>query len=143
MTPPARRKKPGEPAKAELRGLESARATLAPLEREIAETQAQLSEQGAEMERQQQEHLYAQSALAEARAQAPNLYEIERLLYALQEQENRLRMEVGAARQKVRILDELKTRRVALEAQREQLARRCASTNSSSAPSARTACRRC
>jgi len=31
-------------------------------------------------------------------------------------------MEVGAARQKVRILDELKSRRVALETQREQLA---------------------
>jgi exonuclease SbcC len=112
----------GRASEAELRGLESARAALAPLEREIAETQAQLDSQRAELERGQQEHLSAQAALAEARAQAPNLYEIERLLYALQEQENRLRMEVGAARQKVRILDELKTRRLALEAQREQLA---------------------
>jgi exonuclease SbcC len=112
----------GRASEAELRGLESARAALAPLEREIAETQAQLDGQRAELERGQQEHLSAQAALAEARAQAPNLYEIERLLYALQEQENRLRMEVGAARQKVRILDELKARRLALEGQREQLA---------------------
>jgi exonuclease SbcC len=112
----------GRASEAKLRGLESARAALAPLEREIAETQALLDGQGAELERQGQEHLSAQAGLTEARAQAPNLYEIERLLYALQEQENRLRMEVGAARQKVRILDELKTRRLALEAQREQFA---------------------
>jgi exonuclease SbcC len=112
----------GRASESELRGLESARATLAPLEREIAETQKQLNEQRLEMERQQQEHQTAQEALAESQAQAPNLSEIERLLYALQEQENRLRLEVGAARQKVRILDELKNRRVALEAQREQLA---------------------
>jgi exonuclease SbcC len=112
----------GRASEGELRSLESARAALAPLAREIAETQAQLDEQGAELERQRQEYQAALSALDEARAQAPNLNEIERLLYALQEQENRLRMEVGAARQKVRILDELKSRRVALEAQREQLA---------------------
>jgi exonuclease SbcC len=112
----------GRASEGELRNLESARAALAPLEREIAETQAQLSGQGVDLERQQQEHQAALVALAESQAQAPNLYEIERLLYAIQEQENRLRMEVGAARQKVRILDELKARRVALEAQREQLA---------------------
>jgi exonuclease SbcC len=112
----------GRASEGELRSLESARATLAPLEREITEIQAQLAEQSADLERQQQEHLSALAALAESQAQAPNLYEIERLLYAIQEQENRLRMEVGAARQKVRILDELKTRRVTLEAQREQLA---------------------
>jgi exonuclease SbcC len=112
----------GRASEGELRSLESARSTLAPLEREIAETQAQISEQEADLERQQQEHQTTLAALAESQAQAPNLYEIERLLYAIQEQENRLRMEVGAARQKVRILDELRTRRMALEAQREQLA---------------------
>ncbi|OGO38331.1 MAG: hypothetical protein A2W35_22010 [Chloroflexi bacterium RBG_16_57_11] len=112
----------GRSSEAELRSLESARSTLAPLEREILETQAQMADQRLEMDRQQQEHQSALAALTESQAQAPNLNEIERLLYALQEQENRLRMEVGAARQKVRILDELKGRRLALEAQREQLA---------------------
>ena len=35
-------------------------------------------------------------------------------------QENRLRLEVGAARQKVLVLDDLKARRETLEAQREE-----------------------
>lgn len=112
----------GRASESELRGLESARAALAPLEREISEIQAQLTAQATDLEQQQQEYQSALAALAASQAQAPNLYELERLLYGLQEQENRLRMEVGAAHQKVRILDELKTRRLALEAQREQLA---------------------
>jgi exonuclease SbcC len=40
----------------------------------------------------------------------------------LQEQENRLRMEVGAARQKVLVLDDLQLRRKSLEAERADLA---------------------
>ena len=41
----------------------------------------------------------------------------------MQEDENRLRLEVGAARQKVLVLDDLKKRRTSLEAQREEHAR--------------------
>ena len=41
----------------------------------------------------------------------------------LQEQENRLRLEVGAARQKVLVLDDLKNRRQTIDVQREELGR--------------------
>lgn len=113
----------GRASEADLRELEKGRAALAPLEREIAEVEAQLAGQVAEVERQQQEHTQAVAALAAAQAQAPDLYTAETLLFALQEQENRSRMDVGAARQKVAVLDELKARRKTYDTQREALAR--------------------
>ena len=114
---------PGAASEDELRALEKARAALAPLEREISELDSQISNLQAETSRQQEEHDNAAAALAAAEAQAPDLYAAERDLLALQEQENRLRMEVGAARQKVLVLDDLKARRRNLETQREELAR--------------------
>ena len=55
-----------------------------------------------------------------------------------------LRMEEGAARQKVDVLKDLKAKYKSLEAERETAWRtRCSSTGSSSGPSAKTACRRC
>jgi exonuclease SbcC len=47
----------------------------------------------------------------------------EQTLFTLQEQENRLNQEVGAARQKVNVLDDLRARRERLESEREELAR--------------------
>jgi exonuclease SbcC len=104
--------------------LEKARAVMAPLEREIADLQAQIKVHQSEVERQQQEYDDAAARLAAAQAEAPDLESAERSLYQLQEQENRLRMEVGAAQQKVEILKDLKGRRKALAAQREGFARR-------------------
>lgn len=113
----------GRASEADLRELEKSRAALAPLEREMAEVEVQLAAQAAEVERQQQEYTQAAAALAAAQAQAPDLYAAETLLFTLQEQENRARMDVGAARQKVNVLDDLKARRKKYEADREALAR--------------------
>src|SRR3989337_2638496 len=101
-----------------MRTLEKARATLAPLDREIADLQSQIAAQQIELERQQKEAADASAALAAAQAQVPDLDSAERDLLNLQEQENRARMEVGAAKQKVLVLDDLKTRRKSLEAER-------------------------
>jgi exonuclease SbcC len=64
----------------------------------------------------------AASSLAQAEAQAPDVESAERELLAAQELENRLRMDVGAAQQKVQVLDGLKARRKELESHREELA---------------------
>lgn len=56
-------------------------------------------------------------------ATAEEVRRAERTLLDLQEQENRLNQEVGAARQKVNVLDDLRARRKRLEAEREELAR--------------------
>jgi exonuclease SbcC len=113
----------GRASEAELRELEKARATLAPLEREIVGLRSQIAGQQAEVDRQQKDHLAAAEALETSMAQAPDLAEAERALFALQERENRLRMDVGAARQKVAVLESQKTRRKALETEREAFAR--------------------
>ena len=59
---------------------------------------------------------------AEEQKPSANLDEAERVLRDLQEQENRLNQEVGAARQKVSVLDELRKRKADLESTREMLA---------------------
>jgi exonuclease SbcC len=118
-----RRELEGRTAQADLRSLDRAQAALEPLEREIAELDAQRAASLQELDRQRVEYETSSIALAVAEETAPDLDTTERELLNLQEQENRLRMEVGAARQKVLVLDDLKTRRKTLDAQREEQAR--------------------
>jgi DNA repair protein SbcC/Rad50 len=113
----------GRTSEIEILALEKARATLAPLEREIAEMETQCSLQVLELEQQQSSYSQAAAAYAAAEAQAPDLYAAERDLLSLQEQENALHREVGAAKQKVLVLEDLKKRKKNLQAQREEQAR--------------------
>jgi exonuclease SbcC len=109
-------------SEAEMRLLEKARATLAPLEREIAGLQTHIKAQQGEVERSAEELDRARTDYEARKAMAPDILTAEGMLRDLHEAENRLRLEVGAARQKVLVLADLKTRRVALEAQREEFA---------------------
>ncbi len=107
----------------ELRALEVAQASLAALERELEDLSRQIADLQTEAVRQEAEYTDALATLAAAEAQLPDLDAAWRELFDLQEQEQRLRMEVGAARQRVLVLDDLKKRKKAYEAQREELAR--------------------
>jgi exonuclease SbcC len=107
----------------EFNALEKAHAALAPLESELANLQSQAASLESETARQQTEVDEAIAALAAAQAQAPDVEAAEFELFSSQERENRLRLEVGAARQKVLVLDDLKTRRDELTGQREAQAR--------------------
>jgi exonuclease SbcC len=109
------------PAEAEYRAVESARAALKPLEDEIANLGAETKNRQAEIERQQGEYDEAVSALAAIEAQAPDLEAAERSLFDLQERENQLHQEVGAARQKVTVLTDLRKRKKSLETERGEL----------------------
>jgi DNA repair protein SbcC/Rad50 len=113
----------GRGAVEELRRLENACAALAPLEREIAELNLQSARDREELDRQVEEHGRAAAALAEAEAQAPDLLAAEKELFELKEQENRLRLEMGAARQRVLVLEDLKARQATLESSRREQAR--------------------
>jgi exonuclease SbcC len=106
------------PAEAEYRALESARAALKPLDDEIANLDATLQAQASALQAQQAEYDEAASALSAFEAQVPDLEAAESSLYDLQERENRLHQEVGAARQKVTVLDDLRRRRKTLEGER-------------------------
>jgi exonuclease SbcC len=110
----------GRASEEQVRALEKARAALAPLERELDELQREISAQQTEVAHQREEHDRAAASFTAAAAQAPDLHEAERNLFSLREQENRLRLEVGAAQQKVLVLDDLKTRRKSLQAQKEE-----------------------
>jgi exonuclease SbcC len=110
-------------AEGEFRALESARAALQPLQREIEEAQVQMTTLIAEVTRQQQDYDQAAARLAAAQAGAPDLEATERTLHELLEQENSQRMEVGAAQQKVMVLKDLKVRLKDITAQREEFAR--------------------
>jgi len=65
--------------------------------------------------------LSSEKYVIEAQKPIADLDEAERTLFDLQEQENRLNQEVGAARQKVTVLDDLRVRKTKLEAERGEL----------------------
>jgi exonuclease SbcC len=112
----------GRSAEEEFRSLERAKAALEPLEDEFANLQSQMETLRAEVSAQQAEYDQEAANLAAAEAQAPDIQQAQRSLLDIKERENQLRLEVGAASQKVMVLDDLKIRRDALEAERESLA---------------------
>lgn len=111
-------------ADVQLRMLEKAQAASEPLKREIADLKEEIADLEAEIDKQEGAHAEAAANLAAAEEQVPDLRLARRDLLDLQEKENRLRMEVGAAQQKVFVLDDLKIRRKTLEAEREILAQK-------------------
>lgn len=113
----------GRSAEAELRDLEKAGAVSTALQRELADLDAQAAQLIEETIHQEQEFQQADAALTTALTQTPDLSAAEARLYEIQEQENRLRNEVGAAGQKVHVLAGLKVRRVEMEAEIEKLSR--------------------
>lgn len=108
----------GRASDEEMRSLEQARSTISPLEREISELSEQVTALEGELDRKHADYKSAAEALEVSRQQAPDQPGAENLLLNLQERENQLRLEVGAAKQKVLVLDDLKTRHAALELER-------------------------
>ena len=114
----------GREAEAAWGALNSAKAAVVPLSREIEGLQEQLEHQQEEVQRLQETYDQAAAQVAAAEAQLPDLQAAEMALLDLQEVENRLRMEVGAANQKVAVLETLRKRQAALSEERESLTRR-------------------
>ncbi len=118
-----RRELAGRASETDLRALEKAQAALEPLERELAELHTTRNAQRAEYEHLKSEYDAAAAALAAAEAAAPDLDAAETELLGLQEQENILRREAGAAEQRVKVLDDQRARRKRYESEREEKAR--------------------
>lgn len=102
--------------------LQSARAALEPLENELRNLESQLAERQVSLAQQETQVQEAQRQLSSLAAEAPDLGLIERQLFELQEQENALNQEVGAARQRVAVLADLRLRGAELEASGQALA---------------------
>ena len=109
------------PAESEYRALASARAALKPLEDEIANLGEAIISQQSAVNDQTSEYDQAAATLAATESQAPDLETAERSLFEIQERENQLHQEVGGARQKVSVLDDLRKRKKKLEAERGEL----------------------
>lgn len=106
----------------EIRLLEQAQAASKPLEREIGELEKQIGHQEEALTESQKTHDQAAAGLAASQAELPDIQSTELQLRELQESENQLRQEVGAAKQRVAVLDDLRLRKSELEGQRESLA---------------------
>lgn len=106
----------------EHRQLEAARAALGPLEDEIQNLESQIKERGPLLQGQEAQVEKTRANLDSAQQGLPDLAEAERVLFDLEESENRLNQEVGAARQKVAVLQDLRSRRTEMESGRQELA---------------------
>jgi exonuclease SbcC len=109
-------------AEAEFRSLASAHTAIQPLEDEVANLSSQINSLQSEIGSQQKDYDEAAAVMAAVEATAPDLAAAERGLFDVQEQENRLNQEVGAARQKVSVLVDLRARKKRLAAGREESA---------------------
>jgi DNA repair protein SbcC/Rad50 len=105
----------------EHQNLEKARAALKPIENEIENLKSEIANRESEVGTQQKEHDEAVTFLAASEAQAPDVDAAMDELLRLQERENRLTQEVGAARQKVDVLADLKKRKADYIDGREKL----------------------
>jgi exonuclease SbcC len=109
------------PAEITYRELESAKSALKPLNDEIANLNIQIKTLMVEISEKQAEHNSEATALGVLEAQAPDLENAETSLFDAQERENKLYMEVGAARQKVAVLDDQRKRKKKYEVERGEL----------------------
>ncbi len=109
-----------------LRVLEHAQAALGPLEREIQNLSVELEQEGAALQQLEQAYLQAKTRLEQDFASTPDRKQVENDLFAAREQENRLRVQMGAAQQNVAVLDVQRARRQELNRQREEIARQIA-----------------
>ncbi len=111
----------GRASEEQLRQLEMARAALAPLEREIEGLQAQTAADESETKALQELFDLARSKYEEDAANTPDVDQAELELFDLQEQENRVRMQVGGATQAVEVLKTLRVRQAEKNEQRNEL----------------------
>lgn len=105
----------------ESRKLESARELSKRIGKEIEELEEERGKKKEEFSEHEKAFAEAEKVLAESEAGAPNLQEAESRLFELREDENRVRDEAGAARQRVDVLATLRTRRADFDRQREEI----------------------
>ena len=106
----------------DFKALENARAALKPLEEEIQNLDEQIAKMTSEISGQKAKHDEAEKTLKDAESQAPDEDAAFDDLKKMQEKENQVRDEVGAARQNVEVLSGLKIRKSEYESERENFA---------------------
>jgi len=103
------------------RKLDSARELSRRIEKEISELEGERKNRKEEVDENEKLFTEASVKLTEVEAGAPNIQEAESALYELRENENRVRDEAGAARQRVEVLATLRARKTDYNARREEI----------------------
>lgn len=111
---------------AQYRQLETGRAALEPLTREIAALEKQIAEEQAAIQRMEENYLQHLKKYEEDAGSLPDLQRVEAENQNIRERENRLRLEVGGALQKVEILSVLRKRRQEFVLQQEEISNQIA-----------------
>jgi exonuclease SbcC len=106
--------------------LKSAKEVNKQIEGEITNLQADIENRQAEIANLEADYQSAKNNLEATEAQSPNLDEAERKLFALREEENRTRSELGGAQQRVDILKTQRARKADFEKEREALQKQIA-----------------
>ena len=105
----------------EFSNLKSAREVSKQIDSEIDNLKFEITNRESEIATLESQYQQAQSNLASAEAESPNLDEAERELFRLRESENRARSELGGARQRVEVLTTQRTRKAQFAQEREAL----------------------
>jgi len=101
--------------------LDKAEAALKPLSREIKDLSDQVARDQKVLESQHSELERSRQALQHGQESAPDTGSVENQLLAYKEREKTLEREVGAAQQKVLVLETQKTRKITLDTQRQEI----------------------
>ena len=119
-----RQENEGRASEAKVRSLENARAALIPLEREIEDLQKGLDEDLVEIQAAEAIYQQAENKLENDIKNIPDLKNTETELYAVLEEENRLRNNIGGARQAVEVIKTQRLRKKDLGEKREEVNRK-------------------
>ena len=103
------------------RKLERAQDTNKRIEKELEELRGEHGKCKVDVETNERSFAEASAKLGEAEAGAPNIQEAESKLYELRENENNVRDEVGAARQRVDVLATQRVRKTDHQSRREEI----------------------
>ncbi len=113
----------GRSAEQAIRRLEAARAQLKPLLNEIQLLESSLDEDDRHIRRLRADYEQAAQKYASDSAALPDLDALERELFSLKEEENQLRLQIGAAEQKVNVLESIRQRLKENQAREQECAR--------------------
>jgi DNA repair protein SbcC/Rad50 len=108
----------------EFSNLKSAREVSKQIDSEVDNLRSEIRNRESEIETLESQYQKAKSNLASAESESPNLDEAERELFRLRENENRVRSELGGARQRVEVLATQRIRKTQFTQERETLQKR-------------------
>lgn len=111
----------GRNTEEEFSSLKSAREVSKQIESEITNLESEIVNRESEIANLDTDYQAVKTNLESAEAQSPDLNKAERELFAMRENENEIRSQVGAARQKVDTLTTLRSRKTEYSNQREEL----------------------